>query len=114
MDQPPFNGLANPRDYACRITISSRAIDMSKPSLQLIHCSNGILPGAKRRQNGRSFRPLIIDGGVRSAAGAHSWQAALELFDLGLVVFYRNYLALLEANMAVLDGCKWTDPGKAG
>ena len=77
---------------------------MSKPSLQLIHCSNGIRPGAKRRQNGRSFRPLVIDGGVRSAPGEHAWAAALELFSLGLLVFYGNYLALLEANMTALNG----------
>jgi len=77
---------------------------MSKPSLQLIHCSNGIPPGAKRRQNGRSFRPVVIDGGLRSAPGEHSWKTALELFDLGLLVFYGNYLALLEANRIVLSG----------
>ncbi len=73
---------------------------MSKPSLQLIHCSNGIRSGARR--NGRSFRPLVIDGGVRSVPGEHSWEAALELFGLGLLVCYGNYLAFLEANMTVL------------
>ena len=87
---------------------------MSKPSLQLIHCSNGIPPGARRRQNGRSFRPLVIDGGVRSVPGARSWQTALELFGLGLLVFYGNYLAVLEANMTVLDGSNWPDPEKTG
>ncbi len=84
---------------------------MSKPSLQLIHCSNGIPPGAKRRHNGRSFRPRVIDGGVKSAPGEHSWETALELFDLGLLVFYGNYFALLEANRIVLNGSNWTDPG---
>jgi hypothetical protein len=79
---------------------------MSKPSLQLIHCSNGIRAGATRRQNGRSFRPLVIDGGVKSAAGAHSWEAALELFNLGVLVCYGNYLAFLEANMTVLSGSR--------
>jgi hypothetical protein len=85
---------------------------MSKPSLQLIHCSNGIRPGAKRRQNGRSFAPRVIDGGVRSVPGEHSWEAALEQFNLGLLVFYGNYLAFLEANMTVLNGPNWTDPEK--
>jgi hypothetical protein len=87
---------------------------MSKPSLQLIHCSNGIRPGAKHRQNGRSFRPLVIDGGVKSAPSAHSWDAALELFNLGVLACYGNYLALLQANMTVLNGPDWTDPEKAG
>ena len=87
---------------------------MSKPSLQLIHCSNGIQAGAKRRHNSRSFRPLVIDGGVRSRSGEHSWEAALELFGLGLLVFYGNYLALLEASTTVLNGSNWTDPEKAG
>jgi hypothetical protein len=80
---------------------------MSKPSLQLIHCSNGTRPGGKRQQNGRSFRPLVIDGGVRSVPGEHSWEAALELFSLGLLVFYGNYLAFLEANMTIPNGPKW-------
>jgi hypothetical protein len=84
---------------------------MSKPSLQLIHCSNGIRPGAKRRRTGRSFRPLVIDGGAKPAPRAHPWKAALELFDLGLVVFYGNYFAFLEANMIVLNGSNRTDPG---
>ena len=67
---------------------------MSKPSLQLIHCSNGIRPGAKRRQNGGGFRPLVIPGGVRSVPGERSWEAALELIGLGFLVCYANYLAL--------------------
>jgi hypothetical protein len=68
---------------------------MSKPSLQLIHCSNGIRPGARRRLNAGSFRPLVIDGGVRSVPGEHPWEAALELFGLGVLVFYGSYLAAL-------------------
>jgi hypothetical protein len=87
---------------------------MSKPSLQLIHCSNGIRPGAKRQHNGRRFRPLVIDGGVRSVPGEHTWGAALELFDLGLLVFYGSYLAFLKANIAVLNGRNWTDQEKTG
>jgi hypothetical protein len=85
---------------------------MSKPSLQLIHCSNGIRPAAKRGQNGRGFQPVVIDGGVRSAAGARSWEAALELIDLGFLVCYGNYLAFLEASTAVLGGSNRTDPEK--
>jgi hypothetical protein len=87
---------------------------MSKPSLQLIHCSNGIRPGAKRRQNGRSFRPLVIDGGVKSARAGHPWETAFKLFDLGLLVCCANYLAFLEASMIVLNDPNWTDPQKAG
>jgi hypothetical protein len=87
---------------------------MSKPSLQLIHCSNGIRPGATRRPKGRSFRPLVIDGGVKSAPGEHSWKTALELFNLGVLVCYGSYLAFLEANMTVLSGPDWTDPAKIG
>jgi hypothetical protein len=87
---------------------------MSKPSLQLIHCSNGIRPGAKRRQNGRSFRPFVIHEGVRSVPGERSWEAALELIDLGFWVFYGNYLAFLEASTTVLGGPNWTDPEEAG
>jgi hypothetical protein len=92
---------------------TSLGIDMSKPSLQLIHCSNGIRPGAKRAQNGRSFRPLVIDGGVKSAAGRHTWEIALELFDLGLHVCYGNYLALVEVSMIILNDPNGTErPGR--
>ena len=89
-------------------------IDMSKPSLQLIHCSNGIRPGARRPQNGRSFRPLVIDGGLKSAPGGHSWETALELFNLGLHVCYGHYLAFLEASTIIPNDPNWTDPEKAG
>jgi hypothetical protein len=87
---------------------------MSNPSLQLIHCSDGIRPAAKRRQSSGSFRPLVIDGGVRPRPARHSWEAALALFDLGLLVFYGNYLAVLEANMTVLNGPHWTGPEQTG
>ena len=87
---------------------------MPKPSLQLIHCSNGIRPGAKRPQSGRSFRPLVIDGGLKSAPGQHSWETALELFSLGLHVCYGNYLAFVEAGMIILNDPDWNGPGKAG
>jgi hypothetical protein len=84
-------------------------IDMSKPSRQLIHCSNDIRPGARRLQNGRSFRPVVIDGGVRSEPAEHAWEAASELFSLGLLAFYGNYLAFLETHMTASN---WTDPEK--
>ena len=96
----------------CRAT--NLGIDMSKPSLQLIHCSNSIPAGGRRRQTNRSFRPAIIDGGVKSKAGQHPFEAALELFGLGVLVSCRNYLAFLEASMAVLNGSIRTDPEKAG
>jgi len=83
---------------------------MSKPSLQLVHRSNGIPPGAKRRQNDGGFRPFVIDGGANSASADRSWQTALELADLGFFAFYGNYLALLEASMIVLGAPNWTDP----
>jgi hypothetical protein len=49
---------------------------------------------------------------VSSAPGQRSWQAAFELVDLGLFVFYGNYLAFLEASMTVLGSPNWTDPEK--
>ncbi|XIA66242.1 hypothetical protein ACFIOY_09450 [Bradyrhizobium sp. TZ2] len=87
---------------------------MSKPSLQLVHCSNSIQPGARHRRNGRSFRPRVVDGGVRSVPGAQAWQAALELFGLGLLAFYGSYLAALEVHMTILNGSNWPDPEKTG
>ena len=85
---------------------------MSKPRLQLIHCSNGIRPGAKQR--GRSFRPLVIRGGAlaRSAPRESSWEAALELINLGLLVSHVNYLAFLQTSITVLDACNRTGPEK--
>ena len=55
---------------------------MSKPNLQLIHCSNGVPLRADHGQKRRSFRPLVIDGGVRLARGEPGWDATLKLFDL--------------------------------
>jgi hypothetical protein len=83
---------------------------MSKPSLQLVHRSNGIPPGAKRRRNDGGFRPFVIDGGVSSATADRSWQTALELADLGFFAFYGNYLALLEVSITVLGIPNWTNP----
>jgi hypothetical protein len=76
---------------------------MSKPNLQLIHCSNGVPLRADHGQS-RSFRPHVIDGGVRSVRGEPGWDATLKLFDLGLLVFHQNYFAFLEAHMAFLLG----------
>jgi hypothetical protein len=75
---------------------------MSKPSLQLIHCSKDIRPGAKRRQNRSGFRPFVIPGGVQSMPDERSWEAALELIGLGFLASYAIYLAFLEASTTVL------------
>jgi hypothetical protein len=88
-------------------------IDMLKPRLRLIHCSNGVRPGAKHRQRGRSFQPLVIHGGAlaRSVPRESSWDAALELINLGLIS-HGNYLALLQASITVLEAYNRTDPEK--
>jgi hypothetical protein len=85
-------------------------IDMSKPHLLLIHCSDDILAGAKGRQRGRSFRPLVIRGGARarSVPRRNSWEAALELIDLGFLVS-QSYLAFMQASLTVLEAYNWTD-----
>src|ERR1700724_2720138 len=77
-------------------------IDMSKPRLLLIHCSNGVRAD---RQRGRSFRPLVIHGGARarSVPRESSWEAALELINLGFLVSHGNYLAFLQASITVLE-----------
>jgi hypothetical protein len=85
---------------------------MSKPGLQLIHSSNGVRPGEKRRRTRRSFRPFVIDGGVKSAPSVHSWDAAPEPTDVGFLAFYKIYLAYLEASATVLGAPFWTDPEK--
>ena len=78
---------------------------MSKPRLQLIHCSNGIRPEAKHRQRGRSFRPSVIHGSARarSAPRENSCEAALELINLGFLISQVNYLAFLQASLTVLE-----------
>jgi hypothetical protein len=85
-------------------------IDMSKPRLRLIHCSNGVRPRAKHRQHGRSFRPLVIHGGARarSAPRESSWEAALELINLGFLISGCNYVAFLRASTTVLEVCSRT------
>jgi hypothetical protein len=78
---------------------------MSKPRLQLIHCSNGIRLGGKPRHHGRSFRPLVIHGGVRakSAPRESALETALELIDLGFSISLRNYRAFLQASITILE-----------
>jgi hypothetical protein len=95
---------------------SSLEIDMSKPRLLLIHCANDIRPGAKHRQRGRSFRPLVIHGGARarSAQRESSWEAALELINLGFLIFHGNYLGFLQASITALEAYNRTDPEKTG
>jgi hypothetical protein len=82
---------------------------MSKPRLLMIHCSDGIRPGVKHRQQGR-FRPLVIHGG--RPCRENSWEAALKLIDLGFSISHANYLAFLQVNIAVLNAYNWTDPKK--
>jgi hypothetical protein len=87
---------------------------MSKPHLLLIHCSNGIRPGAKHRQRDRSFRPLVIHGAARAryAPKETSWDAALELINLGFLIYHGNCLAFLQASISVLETCNRIDPEK--
>ena len=86
-------------------------IDVSKPRLLLIHCSNGIRPGAKHRQCRRSFRPFVIDGGSRAKSGPSEspWESALELINLGFFISHSNYLAFLQSSMTALEGYHRTD-----
>jgi hypothetical protein len=83
---------------------------MSKPRLLMIHCSNGIRPGAKHRQNGR-FRPLVIHGGA-SVPKESSWEAGLKLIDLGFSISHANYLAFLQMSVAALSAYNWADTKK--
>jgi hypothetical protein len=91
-------------------------IDMSKPRLLLIHCSNGVRPGAKHRPRGRSFRPLVIHGGARarSVPRENSWEAALELINLGFLISHGNYLAFLQASITLLEAYNRADSEKTG
>jgi hypothetical protein len=55
---------------------------------------------------------LVIHGGARarSAPKESSWEAALELIDLGFSTYHGNYLAFLQAGIAVLEAHNWIDP----
>jgi hypothetical protein len=83
-------------------------IYVSKPSLVLIHCSNDVPPEAKHRKRGGGFRPFVIQGRASAplAPRKNSWDAALELIDLGLLVAHANYLAFLHASTMVLEASK--------
>jgi hypothetical protein len=87
---------------------------MSKPRLLLIHSSNGVRPRANHGQRRRSFRPLVILGGARarSAPEQNSWESALKLIDLGFLACQLNYLAFLQATLAVLEAKTWADSEK--
>ena len=87
---------------------------MPKPRLRLVHSSNGTRLGVVYRPRDRSFRPLVIQGGARakSALRENSWEAGLKLINLGFLASCRNYLAFLQASMAVLEACNRTDPDK--
>ena len=89
-------------------------IDMSKPRLLLINCSNGIRLGAKPRRHRRSFRPLVIHGGARakSAPGVSAWEAALELMILSFSIYNTNCRAFLQASITMLEAYDRTDPEK--
>ena len=82
---------------------------MSKPRLLSIDCSNGVRSRAKHRQRGRGFRPLVIHGGARakSAPRESSYEAALELINLGFLICHGNYLAFLQANITFLEAYNW-------
>ncbi len=85
---------------------------MPKPRLRLVHSSNGTRLGVYRQRD-RSFRPLVIQGArAKSAPRESSWEAGLELINLGFLASCRNYLAFLQASIAVLEACNRTDPGK--
>jgi hypothetical protein len=86
---------------------------MSKPRLRLVHSSNGTRLGVVHRQRDRSVRLLVMQGGrAKSALRESPWEAGLELINLGLLASCRNYLAFLQASMAVLEACNRTGPEK--
>jgi hypothetical protein len=43
-----------------------------------------------------------------------SWEAALELINLGFLICHGNYLAFLQASITVLEAYNRTDPEKTG
>jgi hypothetical protein len=57
---------------------------------------------------------LVIHGAARAkyAPRETSWEVALELVNLGFLVFHGNYLAFLQASISALDACNRTDPEK--
>ena len=87
-------------------------IDMSKPRLRLINCSNGVRLGGKPRHHGRSFRPLVIQGGApaKSAPEVSAWEVALELMILSFSIYNTNCRAFLQASITVLEACNRNVP----
>jgi hypothetical protein len=90
-------------------SVTNLEVDMSKPRLRLIHCSNSIRPGAKHREHGRSFRPLVINGRVPRES---LWEAALELIDLSFSISHGSYLTFFKASTTILEAYNWTYPGE--
>ncbi|MGQ0684012.1 hypothetical protein [Bradyrhizobium sp.] len=86
---------------------------MSKPRLRLVHSSNDTEPAALIWQRGRGLRPLVLqgEGHAGPSASEEIWEAGLELVHLGLLTSCRNYLAFVQATIAVLDLC--TNPEEA-
>ena len=79
---------------------------MSRPRLRLVHSSNDTEPAALVWQRSHGFRPLVLQGEANSAAsGASVWDAGLELVHLALLRSCRNYVAFVQATIAVLDLC---------
>jgi len=80
-------------------------IDMSKPNLKLIHCSNIGRPKAERGQHGKGFRPLVIQGGAlaRCLPSDTSQEVAFQLIDVSLLISYGSYLAFWRAGLTFLD-----------
>jgi hypothetical protein len=89
---------------------------MSRPRLQLVHSSNGTRLGAVDRPSDRSFRPLVIQGGARAkfVPGESSWGAALELINLGFLASCHNYVAFVQASIAVLEAYSRTELERIG
>ena len=80
-------------------------IDMSKPNLKLIHCSNIGRPKAERGQHGKGFRPLVIQGGALAGClpSDTSQEVAFQLIDVSLLISYGSYLAFWRAGLTFLD-----------
>jgi hypothetical protein len=77
---------------------------MPKQGLRLVHSSNGAQPGAVGRQRNRGFRPSVIQGSGRARSpGEISWDAPLQLINLGFLASCRNYVVFVQAGLAVLE-----------
>ena len=89
---------------------------MPRPQLRLVHSSNDTPLEAIHRPSERSFRPSVIQGGARatSAPEESSWEAAVELINLAFMSSCRNYAALVQASMAVLEACNAAEIERLG